>query len=141
MAKALQTGTGCLTNLVEAYSWLTLLADTGDIVGRVEMNNLALKLSSEEILRGKSLAQEMKLGHWPPLETNRNTETPLVLKSIVGPEGNRLAIINNSTLGENETATVKVKKTIVKIKFLKISNDGVLIKVEGEDEPRLLQIK
>ena len=143
MAKALQTGTGCPTNLVESYSWLSLLADTGDIVGRVEMNDLALKLSSEDILRGKSLAQEMKLGHWPQLNLTQLTTplVPLVLQGISGLGNNRLAIINNITFAENDTSALKVSGQIVKITCLKISDDGVLIKVEGEDAPRLLRQK
>jgi TPR repeat protein len=57
MAAALKDGVGCAKNLVEAYAWLTLDAEVGSIVSRVEVNNLSLKLSSGEILRGKSLAQ------------------------------------------------------------------------------------
>ncbi|HEX3855824.1 MAG TPA: tetratricopeptide repeat protein [Verrucomicrobiae bacterium] len=143
MAKALQTGTGCSTNLIESYSWLNLLADTGDIVGRVEMNNLALKLSSDEILNGKSLAEEMKSGHWPQLDLTHSATSivPLVLQGISGPKSNRLAIINNITFAENDTSAFKVNGQIVKVTCLKISDVGVMIKVEGEDEPRLLRQK
>jgi hypothetical protein len=107
------------------------------------MNNLALKISSEEITHGKLLADEMKAGHWPQLAMAKLTipPVPLVLRSVSGPKNNRLAIINNSILAENDTTAFKVNNQIVKITCLKISDDGVLIKVEGEDEPRLLQIK
>ncbi len=143
MAKALQSGIGCSTNLVEAYSWLALLADKGDITGRVEMNNLALKLSTEEITHGKLLADEMKAGNWPQLAIAKPTTHPvqLVLRSVSGPQSNRLAIINKSILAENDTTAFKINGQIVKITCLKISDDGVLIKVEGEDEPRWLHLK
>jgi TPR repeat protein len=141
MAKALQSGAGCATNLVDAYSWLILLADAGDIVGRVEMNNLSLKLSSTEILRGKSLAEQMKLGHWPPLQIEQNAQATLILKGISGTEGNRFVIINNSTLSENDVVPIETKTGIVKVKCIKINDDSVLVKVEGEDKPRLLQFK
>jgi TPR repeat protein len=143
MAKSLQNGIGCSTNLVETYAWLALLADSGDIVGRVDMNNLALKLSSEEITRGKSLEDEMKKGNWPQLNLGQPTASlvPLILQGISGSENNRLAIINNTILAENETTAFKVNGQIIKIKCLKISDDRVLIQVEGEDEPRWLRQK
>jgi hypothetical protein len=143
MARALQNGTGCSTNLVEAYAWLALLSDSGDIQGRVEMNNLALKLSTDEIIQGKSLSEKMKLGDWPELKiSNRNLPSiSLGLRGISGPENHRLAIINNSTLTEGETAPIKVKKQSINVTCLKITEDAVQIIVEGEDEPRILRMK
>ena len=58
-----------------------------------------------------------------------------------GPQSNRLAIINKSILAENDTTAFKINGQIVKITCLKISDDGVLVKVEGEDEPRWLHLK
>lgn len=143
MAKARQSGIGCSTNLVETYAWLSLLAETGDIVGRVEMNNLALKLSSEEILRGRSIEQDMQMGHWPKLVIQKNSKPDLGLKlNGLTPSGaNPMAIINGKTLAEGETATIKFKKGTVNVKCLKIQADSVLILVDGEDEPRLLHMQ
>lgn len=143
MARANQNGIGCATNPVEAYAWFALLADKGDVVGRVQMNNLALKFSSEEIIRGKSLEAEMEKGHWPQLELAQSVahSVPLILRGISGPENNRLAIINDVTLAENDTTAFKANGQIVKVTCLKISDDGVLIKVEGEDKPRFLRLQ
>jgi TPR repeat protein len=143
MAKALQSGVGCSTNLVEAYAWLSLLADTGDIVGRVEMNNLALKLSSEEIIQGKSIEQDMKLGRWPQLKTQKNSKSDLGLKlnGLIPTGASPAATINGKIIAVGETASIKIKKEIINIKCLKINSDSVLILVEGEDEPRLLKME
>lgn len=143
MAMALQNGTGCSTNLVEAYAWLALLSDSGGIQGRVEMNNLALKLSTDEIVQGKSLSEKMKLGNWPELKTSNRIlpSTSFELRGISGPENHCFAIINNSTLMEGDTSPVRVNKQSINVTCLKISEDTVQIKVEGEDEPRLLRMK
>ena len=143
MARALQNGIGCSTNLVEAYAWLALWADSGNIQGRVEMNNMALKLSAEEIIQGKSLFEKMKQGDWPELKiSNRNLPSiPLELHGIFGPENHRFAIINNATLMEGDTSPVKVKKQSINVTCLKITEDAVQIKVEGEDESRILRMK
>jgi TPR repeat protein len=142
MAKAQQGGVGCSTNLVEAYAWLSLLAETGDIVGRVEMNNLALKLSSEEILHGKSIEQNMQSGRWPQLAIQKNAKSDLGLKlnGLISSGANPMAAINGKTLAEGETANIKLKKGTVNVKCLKIDKDSVLILVDGEDEPRLLHM-
>jgi TPR repeat protein len=143
MAKALQAGIGCSTNLVEAYAWLSLLAETGDIVGRVEMNNLALKLSSEEIIQGKSMEQDMQSGRWPQLVTQKTSKSNLGLKlnGLIPSGANPLATINGKTLAVGETANIKLKKETVKVKCLKINADSILILVDGEDEPRLLPMQ
>jgi TPR repeat protein len=140
LAKARQSGIGCSTNLVEAYAWLSLLAETGDIVGRVEMNNLALKLSSDEIRRGKSIQQNMQAGHWPQLVILKSSQPDLGLKlnGLIPSGANPMAAINGKTLAEGETANIKLKKGTVNVKCLKINKDSVLILVDGEEEPRLL---
>ena len=138
MAKALTAGVGCSTNLVEAYAWLTLLADAGDIVGRVEMNDLALKLQPEEIARGKSLAAETKTGRWPPLPAIRVPVTLKLTGVIVSPKGNQ-AIINNQTMREGETVDFKVDGQKVAVTCKNIQADSVQVQVEGEDHPRVLR--
>ncbi len=145
MAKARQKGIGCSTNLVEAYAWLTLLADAGDVVGRMEMNNLVLKLSSEEILRGKFLAREMKRGQWPRLSIqtipNKKDYPTLKLNGVNLGGGKSLAIINGKTLAEGESATISLKDERISIKCLKINNDSVQVLIEGNNELRLLHLQ
>jgi TPR repeat protein len=143
MAKALENGIGCSTNLVEAYAWLSLLANTGDIVGRVEMNSLALKISSEQIVDAKNLTQQMESGHWPALLVQKNPESDLGLKlnGLIPSGANPLATINGKTVAEGETVSIKIKKEIVNVKCLKINSDSVVILVDGETEPRLLHMQ
>src|SRR5665213_1921784 len=143
MAKALENGIGCATNLVEAYAWLSLLANGGDIVGRVEMNHLALKISPEQIVDAKNLAQQMESGHWPALLVQKNPESDLGLKlnGLISGGANPLATINGKTAAEGETVSIKIKKEIVNVKCLKINSDSVVILVAGETEPRLLHLQ
>jgi TPR repeat protein len=143
MARVLENGVGCSTNLVEAYAWLNLLADTGNIQERVEMNNLALKISAEQIVAAKNLTQQMKIGHWPPLSYQNNSKSDLGLKldGLIpnGPEP--LATINGKSVAEGETISIKIKNETLSVKCLKIKADSVTILVDGETEPRLLYMQ
>jgi len=148
MSKALEFGLGCSTNLPQAYAWIALLADSGDPVGRVMMNDMAIEISSDDIQRVKAIAEEIKAGRWPPLEIKRagdkrgGGDVPLPL-ALTGITFGRvpLAMINGKTVGENETITVPRGKESVAIKCLKIGTNYVWVSVEGETEPRLLQTR
>jgi hypothetical protein len=145
MAKALRQGLGTSINLVEAYAWLKLFADTlpGSIVGRVEMNELALKLDTDALQQAQNLAAQFKAGNWHPPVTRAIPEGDprLKLSGITFGIRTPLAVVNGKTLAEGESATVSVKPGTLTIKCLKIQKDSVLITVEGEDQPRLLQLK
>lgn len=141
MAKALENGVGCSTNLVEAYAWLSLLADKGDIVGRVEMNNLALKISAEQILDAKNLSQEMESRHWPELPARTKSDSGLKLNGLILGGAKSLATINGKTVAEGETVSIQIKNETLNVKCLKINSDLVVVLVDGETEPRLLQMQ
>jgi hypothetical protein len=138
MAKALQKGTGCSIDITFAYAWLTLLADAGDIVGQVEMNKLAISLTSDDIIRGKSIAAKMKIGDWPKIPAVRVAATFKVSGITISPT-KKLAIINNRTLQEGESAQIKEANKLIKFTCQKIQAGTVTILVEGEDQPRTLK--
>jgi Sel1 repeat len=145
MAKALRQGLGTGTNLVEAYAWLKLFSETsaGSIVGRVEMNELALKMDTSALQRAQDLAAQFKAGKWqvPITLVIPEGDTRLKLNGITFAASNALAIINGKTLSEGESAVITLKTGKAKIKCLKIEKDSVMIAVEGESEPRRLQLK
>lgn len=64
MARVLTEGIGTSTNLIAAYAWLKLFAETpgGSIVGRVHMNELALKMDTDSLGRAEALAARFKAG-------------------------------------------------------------------------------
>jgi hypothetical protein len=127
MAQCLQSGSHCATNRPEAYAWLTLLADAGDVVGRTEMNRLALDLSSAEIQAGKTIFAAMKAGRWPPPPAAENPRIArwLRLQGVaISPKG-KLVILGNRTLAEGEETYLSV--------------DGQFIQLEGESKPRTLR--
>jgi hypothetical protein len=145
MAKASQQGLGIGTNLVEAYAWLKLFSETsaGSIVGRVEMNELALKMDTSALQRAQNLAAQFKTGHWhsPVTLAIPENDVRLKLNGITFGANNSLAIINGKTLSEGESVVVALKSGKVKIKCLKIEKGSVLVAVEGESVPRLLSLK
>jgi hypothetical protein len=144
MSKAMQRGLGVSTNLTEAYAWLQLFAETvpGSIVGRVELNNMAIKLDSPAIQQAQRLAAQFKTGNWQRPVTRAIPEgaTSLKLNGIAGGK-TPLAIINGKTFAEGESGTIPFKPVPLTVKCLKIDKDAVTIVVDGEDAPRVLRLK
>jgi len=64
----------------------------------------------------------------------------LVLKGVVGATNHRLAVINNVILETGETGSVRVPSGKVRLKCLEIGGDFAVIQVEGEIEPKRLQL-
>jgi hypothetical protein len=145
MARALSEGYGIRTNLVEACAWLKLFSGTipGSIVGRVELNELAVKMDTDALGRAEALAAEFRAGKWhPPVARAIPEGDPrLKLGGITFGGKRSLALINGKTLGEGESASVSIKPGTLTIKCLKIEKESVLISVEGEDSPRLLHLR
>jgi hypothetical protein len=145
MATALREGYGTRTNLVEAYAWLKLYAgtSTGSTAGRGEMNRLALQMDTDSLGQAEALAAQFKAGKWhaPVARAIPEGDSRLKLGGITFGGKNSLAVINGKTLSEGESAVVSVKPGRLTIKCLKIEKDSVLIRVDGEDAPRLLHLK
>ena len=145
MGKALRSGLGTGTNLIESYAWLKLFSETtpGSVVGRVEMNELALKLSKADLQRAQNLFVQFKSGSWhaPIARTIPDGDSRLKLNGITFGGAVPLAVINGKTLGEGDIAKIPVKPITLKIRCLKIEKESVLIEVEGEDQPRRLSLK
>ncbi len=144
MAKALRQGLGTSTNLVAAYAWLKLFSETaeGSVLGRVEMNELALKMDTASLQQAMNLVAQFKAGNWqaPPARAIADGDPRLKLNGITfGTQ--HFALINGKTLAEGESATIPVKPLALTLKCLRIEKDSVLISVEGEDQPRLLRLK
>jgi hypothetical protein len=145
MGKALRQGLGVSTNLVAAYAWLSLFANTipGSIVGRSQVNDLALQLDTGALKQAQSLAAQFKAGNWqaPLTRAIPEGDPRLKLGGITFGGTTPLAVVNGKTLSEGESATVSVKPGTLRINCLKIEKESVLITVEGEDAPRLLRLR
>lgn len=145
MSQALQTGLGTTTNIIQAYAWLQLYSETpgGSIVGRVRLNELALKLDSAALQQGQKMAARCKQGQWPPLMTRVLPEGDqrLKLNGITFGTKVSLALINGKSVAVGDSATIPLKPASLRIKCLEINKDSVLISVEGEDAPRVLRLK
>lgn len=145
MGKALRQGLGVRTDLVAAYAWFSLFANTppGSIVGRSQMNELALQLDTGALRQAQNLAAQFKAGNWqaPVARAVPESDARLKLGGITFGGKTSLAVVNGKTLGEGESATVSVKPGTLTIKCLKIEKDSVQIAVEGEGAPRVLRLK
>jgi TPR repeat protein len=147
MAVALKEGRGCNVDSVNAYAWFMISADGGNGGGLEQMNQLALRLTTDQIRSARSTVREMKANHWPELPAQpTRVQKPvgdiaikLKLSGVVcSPQGN-LAIINNRTLAEGESSQfLTAKKDTIVITCKRIDPDGVQVQVEGEDAERTL---
>ena len=108
MARILSEGRGTSTNLIAAYAWLMFYADTpgGSIVGRVHMNELALKMDTASVGRAETLAARFKAGQWrvPVARAIPDGDPRLKLGGITFGDKKPLAVINGKTLSEGESA-------------------------------------
>lgn len=145
MAKALSQGLGTSTNLIAAYAWLKLFSETssGSIMGRVQMNELALKLDGASLQSAQNLAVLFKAGNWqaPVARLIPEGDARLKLNGITYGGNAPLAVINGKTLSEGETIKILIKPTTLTIKCLKIEKDCATVAIEGEDCPRILRAK
>jgi hypothetical protein len=64
----------------------------------------------------------------------------LALKGVVGSKTRRLALINNQTMAAGETSSVRVPDGHVRVRCVEIGPDYVWIKVEGEEQPKRLEL-
>ena len=65
----------------------------------------------------------------------------LTLKGISGVRGQRLALINSSTLAVGERADVRAGSQFIKIRCREIRDSSVLIELDGGSEVRELKLR
>jgi hypothetical protein len=144
MSKALRQGLGTRPDPVAAYAWLILLSETptSALLGRLEMNELALQMGTEDVRRAQNLATEWKAGHWqaPLIRVIPEDDSGLKLSGIVFGLKTAQAVINGNILEEGESAMFSLKSGSLNVKCLKIQKDFVLISIAGEDQPRVLRL-
>ncbi len=145
MSKALQRGLGVSPNLIEAYAWLQLFADSpeGSILGRVELNTLALKLDSTALRQAQQLATQFKAGKWqrPVVRAIGEHDPRLKLTGIIAGGKTPLVVISGKTLAEGESVIIPGKPSTFIVRCLRIEKDSVLVAIDGEDAPRRLYLK
>ncbi len=145
MARALRDGNGTGRDLVEAYAWATLYSETaqGSIMGRPEMNGLALTMDIASLQKAKAMADQFRAGNWQAaLERAKREEASRFQLGGITLGGSRaVAVINGRTFWEGRSAKVQVKGGTLRVECLKIEKDSVLVSVEGEKEPRLLRAR
>lgn len=64
----------------------------------------------------------------------------LTLRGISGPTSRRLALINNLTFVAGEEGTVRTTAGLLKIRVLQIEDKTVSVLIDGESQPRELQL-
>lgn len=142
MSRAFQSGIGVSTNLIAAYAWLQLYSESGSVVGRAWLNDLALKLDVKSIESAQLLAARYRAGLWPSLSPRAIAEGDTRLKLTGVTLGkNPVASINGRTLTEGESVKVLLEDGHLEIICLRIKQNAVLIRIAGEHEPRWLTMK
>ena len=146
MSKALRQGLGTSPDPVAAYAWLILLSEAPSqaLLGRAEMNEMALKLSTADIHRAQNLAAQFKAGHWqnPIIRVIPDGDPRLKLTGIAFGMKSPLAVINGKTLEEGESAKIILKPGTLTLtmRCMKIEKDSAAILIDGEDLPRVLHL-
>jgi Sel1 repeat len=142
MSYVLENGVGLGTNLVEAYAWLDVFARSNSAAARVHMDRLALRMDLPKLRESHALAERFLSRQWPHHVARKFSEADLALKLngiTVGPVS--LAIINGQTLEVGDSVAMPARGGTAHVNCVKISQDSVLIAVEGEGEPRVLRLR
>ena len=142
MACVLERGVGLGANLVEAYAWLEVFARSNSSAAHIDMDRLALRMDLQEIRESHAIAEGFLKRQWSHHVTRRFLEADLVLtlKGItVGPVS--LAIINGQTLEQGESFAMPVKDGTARVTCVKITQDSVLVAIDGEEEARVLRLR
>jgi hypothetical protein len=142
MSYVLENGLGVGTNIVESYAWLDVFARSNSASARADMDRLALRMDLTQIRESHALAERFLSRHWPHHVTRRFSEADLALKLngiTVGPVS--LAIINGQTLEVGDSVVMPAKDGTARVNCVKITQDSVLVAVEGEGEPRILHLR
>ena len=141
MARALESGLGVSSNLVESYAWLEVYARSNSSNARSEMDRLALKMNLNDIREAHTVAVVFMKGRWPELVTRKSTvsvvDPGIKLNGItVGPVS--MAIINGRTFEQGDSGEIKAKDGPTVINCVKIEPNSVEIAIQGESETRTL---
>ena len=141
MSYVLENGIGLDRNLVESYAWLEVFARSNLSDARA-MDRLALRMDLAEIRESHALAGRFLSRQWPHHVTRKFTEVDVVLKLngvTIGPVS--LAIINGRTLEKGDSTVMPAKDGTARVTCVNITQDYVLVAVEGEEEPRVLRLR
>jgi TPR repeat protein len=142
MSYVLEYGVGLDRNLVESYAWLEVFARSNLSDAHAAMDRLALRMDLAEIRESHALAGRFFSREWPHHVTRKFSEADLALKLngfTIGPVS--LAIINGQTLEKGDSVVMPVKDGTARVTCVSISEDSVLVAVEGEEEPRVLRLR
>jgi hypothetical protein len=99
----------------------------GGLDSKLSVTNTARLL----VLAEAPLAQSAAFAWPPPQAVVRPAPDTLVLNGISGPAKRRLALINGTTLGVNETAKVRLAASNVVVRCLEIRGTSVLLEYPG----------
>jgi hypothetical protein len=142
MAYVLENGVGLGTNLIESYAWLEVFARSNSASAQADMDRLALRMDLREIRESHAIAEKFLQRQWPHHVTRKFSAGELALKLsgiTVGPVS--MAIVNGQTLEEGDSVAMPARTGTARVNCVKITQDTVLVAVEGEGEPRVLHLR
>jgi hypothetical protein len=149
LAQSLEQGIGVETNLVSAYAWLQIAAQTDGAL-RPQLDRLVVQLEPGQILEAQQLARDYSAGHWPTnlVHGVDQGDPRLVVQGVsMSPRG-VLVILNGDTLAAGESIDVapatdanhkSTDRLLVSCRA--IGPDYLLVAVSGEPHFKLLPLQ
>lgn len=128
LANCYRDGAGVNQDWIEAFKWYALAAKRTNAVAQKELKELTLKMRSDQ-----AIAAQARVDNFVP---GKDIDLPepaylgkLKLNGISGRDKNRLAIINNRTMGLNEEADLKLDGKPVGVKCVEIHAESVVLQI------------
>jgi hypothetical protein len=151
ISQAFQLGQVVQTNRIAAYVWLKLALE-GDATGQLAaLDQLAIRMTAEDLAAAQAQARHYRSGHWPEHITAPMIDGDSRLRITGITTGIRKSVmINRVTFQVGDSTTVPIPNakptgnaqppSTVQLSCLDIGSDYVLIQVIGEEELRLLAL-
>jgi hypothetical protein len=128
LATCYRDGLSVNRDLVEAFKWFALAARQTNALAQKNVEELTLKMRSEEIAVAQSRVDSFVPGKTVELPKPAYLDK-LKLSGISGTARKRLAIVNNRTLGLNEETEIKLEGVVVDVKCVEIRDQSVVVQV------------
>jgi len=128
LANCYRDGVGVNLDLVESFKWYSLAARQTNAFAAKSVQDLTLKLRSEQI----AVAQAGVNSFVPGQETDLFVPAymdKLKLNGISGTRHKPLAIVNNHTLSVDESVEIKLDSRMMEVRCLAIGNQTVTVQV------------
>ncbi len=137
VGRAFKDGVGAKRDLDQAFYWLQIAASQGHILAGVIRDQMVTKMSAADVQRIRERASEFR-----PFarDVKQVLWDGIKLKGIFGTASHRLALINETTLGDSEVGTLKMGAGKLRARCSQITPNSAVVELIDVGDKRQLRL-